>query len=72
MNVVVTRSSLKAATSDVDLSEARLAEMIYTNLDYNDYKINHNREYCFLYFLIDHQLNFKQRIDLRMFVCSLG
>ena len=24
--------------------------MIYTNLDYNDYKINHNREYFFFLF----------------------
>ena len=70
MNVVVTRSPFKAARSEIDLSEARLVEMIYTNLDYNDYKINHNREYCFIYFLIDHQLNFKQRINLQMYVCS--
>ena len=50
MNVIVTWSPFKAARSEIDLSEARLAEMIYTNLDCNDYKINDNREYFFLFF----------------------
>ena len=50
MNVIVTRSPFKAARSEIDLSEARLAEMIYTYLDYNDYKINDNKEYFFSIF----------------------
>ena len=39
MNVVVTRSPFEAARSEVDVSEAMKAEIIYNKLDYIDWKL---------------------------------
>ena len=39
MNVVLTRSPFEVARSEVDVYEARQAEMIYNKLDYIDWKL---------------------------------
>ena len=39
MNVVMTRSPSEAARSEVDVSEAMQAEIIYNKLDYIDWKL---------------------------------
>ena len=39
MNVVVTRSPFETARSEVDVSEAMQAEIMYNKLDYIDWKL---------------------------------
>ena len=56
MNVVWTRSPFETARSEVDGSEAMLAEIIYNKLDYMIRK-SMTTEITFILFLIDQDAN---------------